>query len=98
MKVEKKQNPSIFLTTDWNLSYKYSNIGFFFQNLVNLGQFFHKKSFVEFEIILFRLKFGKISTMTKTIRVERLVSKQLSAQGRPDPRGGLCCFWYPNKI
>jgi hypothetical protein len=25
------------------------------------------------------------------------VTKHLSAQGRLDPRGGLCCFWCPNK-
>ncbi len=25
------------------------------------------------------------------------MTKHLSAQGRPDPRGGLCCFWCPNK-
>jgi hypothetical protein len=25
------------------------------------------------------------------------VSKHLSIQGRPDPRGALCCFWCPNK-
>jgi hypothetical protein len=25
------------------------------------------------------------------------VSKHLSIQGRPNPRGGLCCFWCPNK-
>ncbi len=25
------------------------------------------------------------------------MTKHLSAQGRLDPRGGLCCFWCPNK-
>jgi hypothetical protein len=25
------------------------------------------------------------------------VTKHLSAQGRLDPSGGLCCFWFPNK-
>ncbi len=25
------------------------------------------------------------------------MSDHLSAQGRLDPRGGLCCFWCPNK-
>jgi len=25
------------------------------------------------------------------------MSDRLSAQGRLDPRGGLHCFWYPNK-
>ncbi len=30
-------------------------------------------------------------------KVERSFSKNLSAQGRPDPRGGLCCFWHLNK-
>jgi len=24
--------------------------------------------------------------------------EHLSRQGRPDPRGGLYCFWCPNKI
>jgi len=24
------------------------------------------------------------------------VTEHLSAQGRPDTRGGLCCFWCPN--
>jgi hypothetical protein len=23
--------------------------------------------------------------------------KHLTAQGKPDPRGGVCCFWTPNK-
>jgi hypothetical protein len=23
--------------------------------------------------------------------------KHLSVQGKPDSRGGLCCFWTPNK-
>jgi hypothetical protein len=30
-------------------------------------------------------------------RVDWPVTEQLSAQGRSDPRGGLCCFWCPNK-
>jgi hypothetical protein len=30
-------------------------------------------------------------------RVEWSVSKHLSAQGRPDPRGGLRCFWCLDK-
>jgi len=31
------------------------------------------------------------------ISVNRLVTNHISDQGRPDPRGGLCCFWCPNK-
>jgi hypothetical protein len=30
-------------------------------------------------------------------RVDWSVTKHLSAQGRPNPKGGLCCFWCPNK-
>jgi hypothetical protein len=30
-------------------------------------------------------------------KVDRLVTEHLSAQARPDPRGGLCFFWCPNK-
>jgi hypothetical protein len=30
-------------------------------------------------------------------RVDLLMTKHLSAQGRLNPRGGLCCFWRPNK-
>jgi hypothetical protein len=30
-------------------------------------------------------------------REERPVSKHLSAQGRPDPRGGLCCVCFTNR-
>jgi hypothetical protein len=35
--------------------------------------------------------------ISRTTWVERLVSKDLRAQGRPDPRGGFCCFWCPNE-
>ncbi len=31
-------------------------------------------------------------------RVDWLVTEQLSAQSRLDPRGELCCFWCPNKL
>jgi len=30
-------------------------------------------------------------------KVDRSVTEHLSAQLRSDPRGGLCCFWCPNK-
>jgi len=30
-------------------------------------------------------------------RVRQPMSDHLSAQGRLDPRGGLCCFWCPSK-
>ncbi len=33
--------------------------------------------------------------LTMSIRVDWLVTKHLSAQGRPDPRGRLCCLWCP---
>jgi hypothetical protein len=29
--------------------------------------------------------------------VDRPMTKQLSTQGRPDPKGGLHCLWCPNK-
>jgi hypothetical protein len=46
MKIE-KQNPSIFLATYWNLSLKSGDLELFsFENLSNLGHFFHGKSFV----------------------------------------------------
>jgi len=31
------------------------------------------------------------------IMAKWLVTNHVSDQGRPDPRVGLCCFWYPNK-
>jgi hypothetical protein len=39
-----------------------------------------------------RLWKGELST-----RVEQPMSDHLSASGRPDPRGGLHCFWCPDK-
>jgi hypothetical protein len=30
-------------------------------------------------------------------RVDQLVTEHLNAQGKPNPRQGLCCFWCPNK-
>ncbi len=30
-------------------------------------------------------------------RVNQSVIEHLSAQSKPDPMGGLCCFWCPNK-
>jgi len=46
MKIE-KQNPSIFLATYRNLSLKSGDLELFsFENLSNLGHFFHEKSFV----------------------------------------------------
>jgi len=48
MKVEKNQNPSMFLATYWNLSQKSGDLDFFFlSNLVNLGHFFQGKCFEE---------------------------------------------------
>jgi hypothetical protein len=29
--------------------------------------------------------------------VNLFIIKHLSVQGKPDSRGGLCCFWTPNK-
>jgi hypothetical protein len=34
---------------------------------------------------------------SKYIRVEQTMSDYLSAQSRPDPKGGLCCLWTLNK-
>jgi hypothetical protein len=28
--------------------------------------------------------------------MEQPMNHHLSAQDKPDPRGGLCCFWSPN--
>jgi hypothetical protein len=36
--------------------------------------------------------------MLDSFRVNWLMIKHLSAQGKPNPRGGLCCFWILNKI
>jgi hypothetical protein len=33
----------------------------------------------------------------RTTKVDRSVMKHLNIQGRPNPRRGLYCFWYPNK-
>ncbi len=33
----------------------------------------------------------------KNIRVNWPVTKHLSIQSRPNPKGGSCCFWHPNK-
>ncbi len=40
----------------------------------------------------------KFKNILKKCRVDWLVIQHWNAQGRPDPRGGICCFWYPNKI
>ncbi len=43
----------------------------------------------------------QISTLSiyllTTCKVDWLVTEHFSAQGRLDPRGGLYCFWCPNK-
>jgi len=33
----------------------------------------------------------------KFFSFDKQVTEHLSAQGRPDPKGGLHCFWCPNK-
>jgi hypothetical protein len=38
-----------------------------------------------------------VKHLVVAFRVDGLVTKHLSSQGRPDPREGLCCFWCPNK-
>jgi hypothetical protein len=43
------------------------------------------------------LLFWNGETKTQVGRVDWLVTEHLSTQGRPDPRGRLCCFWCPNK-
>ncbi len=54
MEVGKNQNPLTFLAT-LGTNNKNLAIGrFFFRNLANLGQFFHGKSFLYVEIIIFR--------------------------------------------
>jgi hypothetical protein len=45
--------------------------------------FFHKKLLLSLPLI--------------PTGVEQPMRDHLSAQGRPDPRGGLHCFWSPNK-
>jgi hypothetical protein len=37
------------------------------------------------------------ATFLKSNKVNWLMTEHLSVQGRQDPRGGLCCFWCPNK-
>jgi hypothetical protein len=44
----------------------------------------------------FQKKFITFLPLVPT-RVEQPMSDHLSAQGRPDQRGGLHCFWSPNK-
>jgi hypothetical protein len=45
MKVEKNPNPSLFIATCWNLSYKSCNLKKKnLQNLANLGQFYRQKT------------------------------------------------------
>ncbi len=39
----------------------------------------------------------KLYRCFKSSRVNRPVTEHLSAQGRLDRRGGLCCFWCPNQ-
>jgi len=36
-------------------------------------------------------------TSLNICKVDRLVTEHFSIQGRPDPRGMLCCFWCTNK-
>jgi len=40
---------------------------------------------------------SEIPTFFLHSRINQLVSKHLSTQGRLDLKGGLCCFWCPNK-
>jgi hypothetical protein len=44
-----------------------------------------------------RVSQSRLTNSWVQYRVNQLVTKHLSAQGRLDPRGGLHCFWYPNK-
>ncbi len=44
-----------------------------------------------------RVSQSKLTNSWVQYWVNRLVTKHLSAQGRLNPRGGLHCFWYPNK-
>jgi hypothetical protein len=58
-------------------------------------------SFELLQIKWYRLhfKFSEplISIPSRCNRVDRLVTKHLSTQGRPNSRQGLGCFWCPNK-
>ncbi len=68
MKVEKNQDPSIFLATFWNLLKKSGDLNFFsFRNLANLDHFSHEKSFVMVEITFFRSNFCENSPINKTL-------------------------------
>jgi hypothetical protein len=71
MKVEEKQNPSIFLATYCNLALKSGDLGKkkFFKIWQIFRLFFPpKKSFVLVEIIFFRLKVDKNSRVKETPR------------------------------
>jgi hypothetical protein len=75
MKVEEKQNPSIFLATFWKLSSDSGNLEkYLFKNLANLGQFSRENSFVYVEIIFFRSKFGENLPVKETRNIARLKS------------------------
>jgi hypothetical protein len=69
MKVEKNQDPSIFLATYWNLLQKSVDLNFFFKfrNLANLDHFPHEKSFILVKITFFMLDFCKNSPIKKTL-------------------------------
>ncbi len=41
--------------------------------------------------------FSDVAQFAIIHRVDQLVTEHLNAQGSLDPRGGLCCFWCPNK-
>jgi hypothetical protein len=44
-----------------------------------------------------RVSQSKLTNSWVQYWVNQLVTKHLSAQGRLNPKGGLHCFWYPNK-
>jgi hypothetical protein len=67
MEVGKNQNPLTFLAT-LGTNNKHLAIGrIVFQNLANLGQFFHGKSFLYVEIIIFKYGFGENSLVKETL-------------------------------
>jgi hypothetical protein len=45
-----------------------------------------------------RLKIVSIVDIDDECRAKQLMSEHLSAQGSPDPKGGLHCFCCPNEI
>lgn len=87
IKVKTKHNPSIFLTTYSNSSYKLTIwIYFCSSNFCEFGPFFFdEKSFVYAKIIFFTLKFGEILSIkkkhyTQPLKVKRGPNDKITLQ------------------